>query len=345
MKVKNSWLYWTCQIAGWGIYSVVAFSITTEFTGRRADIVIGFLLFFFYSIGLTHFLRRTIRKRGWLGGRAFPGLFYIFGAAVATGILQTVLVVLIARLLAGQNPFDTIAIVSTASGLIFMTCAWGAVYVLVHWYRRYRESELREVQAQLSLQRAELRALQAQVNPHFLFNSLNAIRGTVRENPGQAEGMITSLSNLFRRSLRADGTQLIPLAEEMEAVLDYLALESVRFDERLKVSVEVQPDAKQWQVPAMLLQTLVENAVKHGISKLPKGGSVSIRGALEDQSLVVEIENTGSLREEGSGAGGMRTGLANARERLRLLCGSQASLSLTDRNGTVAAKVVIPARV
>src|SRR5262249_43820768 len=141
-KLKNSWLYWTCQIAGWGTYSVVAFSIVREFTGLREDILIGFLFFFFYSIGLTHFLRRTIQKRKWLAGPPFPGLFYIFAAAVATAILQTVLVVLIARLLEGQNEFDRTAIISTASGLAFMTCAWVAAYVLVHWYRRYRESEL-----------------------------------------------------------------------------------------------------------------------------------------------------------------------------------------------------------
>src|SRR5262249_51995111 len=115
--------------------------------------------------------------------------------------------------------------------------------------------------------------------------------------------------------------------------------------ERLRVSVDVQPGAERWQVPAMLVQTLVENAVKHGISKLPKGGNVRIRGALQDQQLILEVENTGSLPQEEFAGRGTGTGLANARERLRFLCGSQASLSLTDRNGTVAAKVVIPTRV
>jgi two-component sensor histidine kinase len=342
MKPKNSWIYWACQVAGWGTYSIVVFGITTAFLGWRNDVFVGFLLFFCYSIGLTHVLRRTIQKRQWLSGSAFPGLLYLFAAAVVTGILQTILVILIARVLTGENAFDRTATISTVSGVTFMTCAWAAAYVAVHWYRRVREAQLREVQAQLSLQKAELRALQAQVNPHFLFNSLNAIRGTVRENPEQAEDMITSLSNLFRRSLRSDGAQLISLAEEMEAVSDYLALESSRFDERLKVSVEVQPGAERRQVPAMLVQTLVENAVKHGIAKLPKGGKVSIRGMLEDQRLVLEVENTGSLREEESGGTASGTGLANARERLRVLCGSHASLSLSDRNGSVAAKVVIP---
>jgi two-component sensor histidine kinase len=345
MTRKANWIYWACQIAGWGTYSVVVFGITTAFIGWRTDIFAGFVLFFLYSIGLTHLLRQTIQKRQWLSARAFPALLYIFGAAVGTGAIQTGLVILIARVMVGENAFDRTAAVSMASSITFITCAWAAVYVVVHWYRRVREAQLREVQAQLSLQKAELRALQAQVNPHFLFNSLNAIRGTVRENPEQAEDMITSLSNLFRRSLRSDGAQLIPLSEELEAVSDYLALESARFDDRLKVLVEVQPDAERCQVPAMLVQTLVENAVKHGISKLPKGGNVSIRGMREDQRLVLEVENTGSLGPQDSAGDGTGTGLANARERLRVLCGSQASLSLTDRNGSVAVKVVIPERI
>jgi LytS/YehU family sensor histidine kinase len=225
---------------------------------------------------------------------------------------------------------------SMASGVIFMTCAWTAVYIGVHWYRRYVES-------QLSLRKAELRALQAQVNPHFLFNSLNTIRGTVGENPEHAQDMITSLANLFRRSLRAEGTQVVPLSEEMAAVSDYLALESARFEERLNVSFTIEPAAEPFPVPAMLVQTLVENAVKHGISKTPEGGMVTVRGILENECLVLEIENTGRLRE--ADADGTHTGLANARERLRLLCGSEATLSLADRDGTVAVRVVIPQHV
>jgi two-component sensor histidine kinase len=335
MKLKENWIYWTCQIAGWGSYSAVAFAATTTFVGWHMNIFIGFVLFFCYSIGFTHLLRSRIRQRRWLALHAFRGLPRIFGSAVAVGLLEALLVVVIAWILEGQNAFDTTGLVSMTSGVIFMTCAWTAVYVAVHWYRGYVES-------QLSLQKAELRALQAQVNPHFLFNSLNTIRGTVDENPAQAQDMITSLANLFRRSLRAEGTQMIPLAEEMAAVSDYLALESARFDERLDVRLKIGSEVEQCPVPAMLVQTLVENAIKHGISRAQEGGVVAIRGILENECLILEIENTGRLRE--SDANSTHTGLANARERLRLLCGSKATLSLADRDGTVAVRVVIPQR-
>src|SRR5262249_40035702 len=135
MTRKTSWIYWACQIAGWGTYSVVVFGIATAYSGWRTDIFAGFVLFFFYSIGLTHLLRQTIRKRQWLSGRAFPGLLYIFAAAAATGAIQTVLVILIAGVMEGENAFDRTAAVSMASSVTFTTCAWAAVYVVVHWYR------------------------------------------------------------------------------------------------------------------------------------------------------------------------------------------------------------------
>ena len=126
----------------------------------------------------------------------------------------------------------------------------------------------------------------------------------------------------------------------MAAVSDYLALESARFEDRLKVRVDIPPAATQCPVPVMLVQTLVENAVKHGISKLREGGIVSVRAAVEGDNLILEVENPGTLRD--SGGEGTQTGLANARERLRLLCGNQAMLSLAARNGAVLVKVVIP---
>src|SRR5215470_16430970 len=271
MKLKDEWIYWVCQIAGWGSYSAIAFAFTTAFTGWRPVIFAGYILFLCYSIGLTHLLRLVIKKRQWLTLSASQGLPRVFGGAVCTGILETLLVLVISRILQGENTFDRTATISMASGVIFITCAWAAIYVAAQWYRRYRQAQLRDMQTQLSLRDAELRALQAQINPHFLFNSLNTIRGTVRENPEQAE--------------------------EMAAVSDYLDLESARFEERLQVRLEVSPEAGPCPVPAMLVQTLVENAINHGIARLPRGGIVSIRGAVEKKALILEVENTGKLQE------------------------------------------------
>lgn len=340
MNVRANYLYWACQVIGWGGYSAAVFIVLTMYTGWHGATAVGFGLFFLYSVAFTHMLRGEIRRRGWLMLPAARGLPRIFGSAIGVALVQATFVVTIARMLPGENSFDTTATVSTASGITFATCTWAAFYVGIGWNRRYRQAQLREVQFQLTLRQAELRALQAQVNPHFLFNCLNTIRGMVTEDPERAQHMITSLASLFRRSLQSSGAQMVSLAEEMEAVADYLALEATRFEERLHVSLEVDREAGKCAVPAMLVQTLVENAVKHGISQLPGGGAVSVRGTRDRESLVLKVENTGGIGEPDPNSA--HTGLNNARERLRLFYGERATLELSGRNGTVTATVIIP---
>lgn len=341
----RNYAYWTCQIVGWGVYSALSFAAATAFAGWRPAIAIGFGLFFFYSVALTHALRRLILRRNWLAAPPAQGLPRVFGCAVAVGLVQTLLIVSISHLLTSASAFGVVGTAYTASSVVAVTCVWTAIYVGIIWNRRYRTAQLREVQFELSLRQAELRALQAQVNPHFLFNCLNTIRGMVVEDPERARQMITNLAGLLRRSLKSSETQMVPLAEEMEAVSDYLALETTRFEERLRVSLDVDSDAGACVLPSMLLQTLVENAVKHGISRLPAGGEVSVRGvkdrtSKDRTSLVLTVENTGKVAEPDPSA--PHTGLDNARERLRLFCGERATLELSGRDGVVTATVVIP---
>ena len=157
----------------------------------------------------------------------------------------------------------------------------------------------------------------------------------ISEDPARAQHMITNLAGLLRRSLQATSVQMAPLKEEMEAVVDYLELERTRFEERLQVSLDIGPAARGCPVPVMLVQTLVENAVKHGIWQFPAGGFIHVYGILESESLIVKVENTGSIRPPD--VNGSRTGLANARERLRLFYGDHSSLDLSDGNNTVTA--------
>jgi LytS/YehU family sensor histidine kinase len=197
------------------------------------------------------------------------------------------------------------------------------------------------MQLQITLGQSELRALRAQVNPHFLFNCLNTIRGMISENPVRAQEMVTNLASMFRHAIERGGAQMVPLKDEIEAVSEYLTLESARLEERLHIEMAVSEEAAQRNIPAMVLQTLVENAVKHGIADLPDGGVLTIRAATKNHALILEVENTGRLKA--LNPNGTHTGLANARERLRLLCGEKASLELSDAGmGLVAATVVIP---
>jgi LytS/YehU family sensor histidine kinase len=152
--------------------------------------------------------------------------------------------------------------------------------------------------------------------------------------------MITRLANILRYNLHRDLMHTVPLESEVEVVGDYLALESVRLEDRLRVQFLIDPEAGKVPIPPMFLQTLVENALKHGVAKLPAGGDLLIRAVLKPGALVVEVENPGQLAEANPEA--TQLGLANVRQRLRILYGDRASLKLENRDGRVAATVLIP---
>jgi hypothetical protein len=333
MKTKVA--YWTCQVAGWGGYSAIG-ALTAAW---RLSVVAGYLLFFLYSIALTDLFRREIRRRQWLMAPSPRMYARVFGAALLVAAVQTFLVIAINWWFDGQRSafLHPVAALAAWAGITVITVLWTIFYIALTGPRRYRE---KEIHLQLALREAELRALEAQVNPHFLFNCLNSIRGLVTENPAVAQDMITRLANILRYNLHRDLMHTVPLASEVEVVGDYLALESVRLEDRLRVQFDIDPEAGKVPIPPMFLQTLVENALKHGIAKLPAGGDLLIRAALAPYWLVVEVENPGQLAEAGPEA--TQLGLANVRERLRILYGDRASLQLQNRDGRVAATVLIP---
>jgi LytS/YehU family sensor histidine kinase len=302
--------------------------------------VAGYFLFFLYSIALTDLLRREIRRRQWLNAPTFRAFARLLGAAFVLGAIQTFLVFAIDLAFLQRNSTflsKPAYIPSTWISISGADCIWLLFYVALTAGRRYREKEVR---LQLALREAELRALEAQINPHFLFNCLNSIRALVIENPALAQDMITRFATILRYNLRHDLNHTVPLAAEVEVVSDYLALEAIRLEDRLRVQFAVDAEAGKIRIPPMLLQTLVENAVKHGIATLPNGGDLSVRAALGADSLRLEVENTGCLSEPKPGT--TQVGLGNTRERLRILYGGRAHLDLRNGDGRVTATVVLP---
>jgi hypothetical protein len=339
MTLKKT--YWTCQVLGWGSYSAFTLWAAARAVGWRPSLIAGFALFAVYSIGLTDLFRREILRRRWLAASFGRMAGRLLAGAVIVGAVQTFLVVAISTALdPSPNGFleRPSQLLAAWLGITGVTLTWTLLYVALTATRRSRE---KEVHLQLAVREAELRALEAQVNPHFLFNSLNSIRALVVENPPQAQDMITRLANILRYNLRRDPDHTTPLASELDVICDYLALESIRLEDRLRVRLEIAPDANAVLVPPMLLQTLVENALKHGIARAPEGGDLAIRATLENECLVLEVENTGHLADPA--APGRHLGLANARDRLRILYGARASLCLENRGSNrVAATVLIP---
>ena len=328
--------YWTCQILGWSGYAGLGMSMAAPHAGWTTEVTVGYGLYALYSIGLTHLLRHFVNARGWV---ELPRYFRLFLAAWIVGLVQAALVIAISWLLVGgRSAFlqDSNAAYA-ALGIPGVTVGWMAVYLAATSGRRHREK-------MLALREAELRGLEIQINPHFLFNSLNSIRGLVLENPPLAQDLITRLANILRFNLHRDAGHTVPLESELEAVSDYLALEGVRYEDRLRVRFAIAPETRLLPVPPMLVQTLVENAIKHGIGVLPSGGDLVVSSALQDGSLILEVENTGRLKEDGA-EGRPHLGLRNIRERLRILYAGRGALELANRDGRVAATVRIPAQI
>jgi hypothetical protein len=333
--MKNRSAYWLCQILGWGSYSLLTAWGSAQSVGWTSEVVVGFGLYVLYSIALSHWLRAYIKRRRWL--TPDPQYVRLFFAAWITGLVQAALVIGINWLLVGSRSafLKPSLAIGSSFGISMVTVGWMVTYIAVTAGRRTREK-------QLALRDAELRALELQINPHFLFNSLNSIRGLVVENPPLAQDLITRLANILRYNLHRDAEHTVPLDSELEAAADYLALESARYEDRLRVHYEVEPVTRPMPVPPMLVQTLVENAIKHGIATIPDGGDLRLSAAIEHGALVLRVENPGRLEEPKPGV--PRLGLQNLRDRLRILYGPAGKLDLYAQNGRVTATVRIPVK-
>lgn len=220
--------------------------------------------------------------------------------------------------------------------------AWVAIYLALAMQRHRYQSGLRQAQLGKALQAAELRLLKSQLNPHFLFNALNGLRSLISDEPARARDAVTQLARMLRYTLASGDEDLVTLERELEMVDDYLALESLRLAERLRVERDIDPGTHGKRVPAMLLQTLVENAIKHGIAELKQGGTLRIAARVADGVLVLRVENPRPPDKPAVDREGV--GLRNASERLRLLYGDRARLGLDlTQPGQAVAEVRLPA--
>jgi len=218
---------------------------------------------------------------------------------------------------------------------------WLTIYFTAIAVREYRSAQFKQSELARALQLAELRLLKSQLNPHFLFNALNTVRSLIADNPSRAQSAVTRLANTLRYTLSSRQDELVTLAQELDIVTDYLELESMRFEDRLRIERDVPASAASVSIPVMLLQTLVENAIKHGIAELPSGGLLRISAVLENEMLQVEIENPRPPAP--IPAAGEGVGLSNARDRLRLLFGTRATLDLDLSKPSVAtARLRVP---
>lgn len=348
-------LYVLCQLVGWGglmamqlFYQDAVDKRPTTPLPDRAIIVMIMLT----GLLLTHYARPLVRRWGWLQLGWAALLPRVAGLSLAMSVAWSVVGFGYVYGLLGERwtaKFSPAFVVttSTINGVLVFT-GWFSLYFIYHAFERLRRLQLEQLRLAASVKEAELRALKSQVNPHFLFNSLNSLRALIDEDAPRARESVTRLANMLRYSLQSGQLETVALEDEIRTVEDYLALEMIRHEDRLRVAWSIAEDARGQAVPPMLLQTLVENAVKYGISPRRGGGEITISAALEGTDLHLRVSNPGDLADPSGPAAALAgsstgVGLRNAAERLQLLFGDRARLRLAAESaGTVTAHVLIP---
>jgi len=231
-----------------------------------------------------------------------------------------------------------VGVLNTAS-IIFL---WSLIYFSVHLFENYKRAEIESYIWEAAVKDFELKTLKSQLNPHFMFNAMNSIRALIEEDPESAKTALTRLSNILRYSLKIERNETVHLEEEIQTVKDYLLLEGIRFEERLKYQLNIDPKSVKIEIPPMMIQTLVENGIKHGVSKKTNGGMVSVDTQVSDSKLFIKITNSGHLDEDAL-KHSQGFGISNTRHRLNLLYGEKSSFILHNENSEkVSAEIVIP---
>lgn len=342
MSQRPNKYYWLAQLTGWLSYSGLL--VLSVYTNNPERLNWGFFLNIFILIAsgvlVTHLQRLFFIKAGWLELK-LPSLIprlllvsFISSIVIAAIDLGTDY---ITNLNGRQTEGIRLSVlVVNIFAVLVLVLFWNAIYFTYHFFQKSRKQEISNLELVASNKESELKNLRSQLNPHFLFNSLNSIRALIDIEPERARVAITSLSNLLRESLMLGKENLVSLSSELKIAKNYLDLESVRFEERLQVEWEVDEGLEHFEIPPFSLQMMIENAIKHGISNLKDGGKVLVKTYRQGEDVIVEVRNTGSLKTVKD----LGVGIKNVEKRLRLQFGDDARFVLMEEGNEVVAQLM-----
>lgn len=342
-------LYWKCQFIGWSVAAL--YWGYAGYSGQGFNWLLGIIQFITdvaVYILITHLYRCFALKLGWQNLGINKLLPRLIPAVIILGLIYlfvTVSKVYFFRVwfqVGFSEPFgdffdfyrDSIFV----AGVRLMSI-WLLAYHMYHYSKREINITKENARLEVITREAQLNNLSAQLNPHFLFNSLNNIKALVIDDPKSARRAIDLLADLLRNSLYSGNKQMITVKEELELVKDYLELEKLRLEERLQYNIEINNEPENLMLPRLSIQTLVENAIKHGIGQQKQGGLISIQLNNEHSALIIAVSNPGSLKsvEESGGLG-----IKNLNERLQLQYKGEAHFTISEANDTVTASIKIP---
>lgn len=336
-------LYWSMQIGGWVFYAIVEI-VAAILSSPSAEVSSQRVLFLLYDalfcLIVTHLFRYFILKWRWLNlglPRLIPKAVVSMFALGAVMYVLKIIVSIPLGLYKKEVAFDLFVFLGQSTFYAIIFFLWSVLYFIYNYFERYNKS----LKYEASVKEIELNNLKSQLNPHFIFNALNSIRALVDENPQKSKQAINQLSNILRSSLTTEKRGLTKFDDEMKMVKDYLGLESIRFEERLNTEFDIAPGSNDFLVPPLMIQTLVENGVKHGISKLTQGGVIQVSTRIVDNELKIRIRNSGHYVNGSDKYVGL--GLSNTVQRLKLLYGDAAYFKITNENDNfVLTEISVP---
>lgn len=345
--------YWVFQILGWGAFFMWHIFVAWSFEKmnspeERAMIIQRAAGFSMMGILMSHCLRIVLLKLRVLflkvSSQVWVFLILTLITSFVAGCIELTIYKQLNLLSKGE-----IIMVKKSIFLILLNNAiawfsyfliWSAIYFTYHYVTKAQKEQIDNLELKSHIKELELKTIKAHINPHFIFNSLNGIRAMVDENPQRARTAITELSNILRSSINIDKSETIALTDELNIIKDYLALEQMRFESRLRIQYDIDDKTTNYQVPPMILQMLVENAIKHGISQEVNGGLVKIISTLKNNHIELSVENTGNLKNKPQDGG---FGIKSIHERLKLMYGNNAGFEIKQiEPQTVAAKLHLP---
>jgi sensor histidine kinase YesM len=308
MRFGNS-RYWLFQGIGWGAFILIHLFFTWSFdkmqTVKDRELFFGQIgIFILIGLLITHIMRMVILRLNILQKKLerqiwqfilLTVIFACIGSALDIFLLQKFDLLTKSQQDLLEKKSFFLLILSNAFSVFIYYFIWNVIYFMYHYIGKSQKQQLETLQLESLIKELELKTIKAHINPHFIFNSLNSIRALVEENPQRAREAVTELSNILRSSMHVEKAETVSLEKELDIVRDYLALENMRFEDRLKIEYQIDEDTLDQPVPPMMLQTLVENAIKHGISKQISGGIVKIISDFKGRYHELIVQNTGYL--------------------------------------------------
>jgi two-component system, LytTR family, sensor kinase len=325
-------LFWLLQLSGWLGYFSLHF-LAAFGHGKPLNYIWVSAAATAIGFGVTSLLRlgyRAVWKYSTAGLIAASGLLL----TLATAVYSVTYAEAIFRWCFDCRPDSLLGYIGYFGSALYVMLSWSGLYFGIKFSREIAQERENTLRANATAHEAQLKMLRYQLNPHFLFNTLNAISTLVMDNQNAtANRMVGGLSAFLRHSLDSDPMQRVSLEEELEALTRYLGIEQLRFGERLRVVIDVSPEARRALVPSLILQPLIENCIKYAISRRIEGGTIAVRAEVADEDLRLRVVDDGPGLPEACASNGNGVGLANTRERLRVLYGARQSVDVVSRPG------------